>query len=164
LKSLIKTQNKMKKTVHLFLAISFVAFTGMAFSFGPQPKEACDHDASPSWIEVKIAGPKGICNPDLLEWDSQEFNFGSIKQGHPVSHTFRFKNKAAEPVILTKVKPACGCTATDYPEEPIQPGEWASIKTTYNAKAMGRFRKSIAVNTDVPYAEATLFITGEVVK
>jgi len=98
-----------------------------------------------------------------MEWEGLEYDFGSIKQGEPVSHTFRFRNNSAEPLILTKVKPGCGCTATDYPKEPVQPGEWATIKATYNAKALGRFRKSIAVNTDVAYAEATLFITGEVV-
>ncbi len=61
------------------------------------------------------------------------FDFGDIKQGDKVEHTFEFENAGDQPLILSNVLTTCGCTASDWPREPIIPGELASIKVTFNS-------------------------------
>lgn len=61
------------------------------------------------------------------------FDFGDITQGAKVDHTFEFENSGDQPLILSNVLTTCGCTASDWPREPIAPGELASIKVTFNS-------------------------------
>ncbi|MEM9984812.1 MAG: DUF1573 domain-containing protein [Bacteroidota bacterium] len=81
-------------------------------------------------------------------WEAETHDFGSIKQGEPVSHTFYVKNTGNQPLELVRVIPACGCTAADYTQEPIKPGETGYIKATYNAATVGYFSKTIVVTTN----------------
>ena len=147
----------MKKISLLLLTLTFGL---MAMSFAPiggfAPRGPMSNGLGVSGTELKSD------DDSPMRFESTSHDFGVVDQNRPVSCTFVFTNESGVPMILTKVKPSCGCTATDYPQEPVQPGETASITATYNAKSMGKFRKSIIVNTNVEYGEATLYITGEV--
>ena len=46
-----------------------------------------------------------------LELKESSFDFGDIKQGKTVSHTFVIKNTGNVSLKITDVKAACGCTA-----------------------------------------------------
>ncbi|QTN38252.1 DUF1573 domain-containing protein [Cryomorphaceae bacterium] len=140
----------MKKFSLLLLTLTFGL---MAMSFAP-------HGAMSNVLGLSGASLKAEDGP--MNWERTSHDFGVIEQDAPVSYDFVFTNESGQAMIITKVKPSCGCTATNYPEAPIQPGESASITCTYNAKAMGKFRKSIVVNTNVNYGEAVLYISGEV--
>lgn len=61
------------------------------------------------------------------------FDFGDITQGDRVEHTFEFENSGDQPLILSNVLTTCGCTASDWPREPIAPGDLATIKVTFNS-------------------------------
>ena len=65
----------------------------------------------------------------------------------PVSYNFEFKNTGKRPVIIYNVRSSCGCTATDYPRNPIKPNEKGKIKLVYNPKSQkGPFDKVVTVN------------------
>ena len=68
------------------------------------------------------------------------------------------------PLIITSVKPSCGCTVADYPKQPIPSGGEESISVTFDAKSPGYFSKTIAVYTNTEEGITNLFIKGEVVK
>lgn len=147
----------MKKLSLLFVLASFSV---MAISFRTgTPTNPSDGIITHS-LGKSGKSLKGDDRP--MKWETTQHDFGAIEQNKPVTYEFVFTNNSNEPMILTKVKPSCGCTATDYPEEPIQPGETAGIKATYNAKAIGKFKKTLVVNTNVPYGESVLTIFGEV--
>ncbi len=98
-----------------------------------------------------------------FDWGSPtEHNFGKIAQGVPVTTTFEFQNTGTTELILSGVKPSCGCTTPDYTKEPIQPGKKGFIKATFNAASVGVFHKSITVTSNVSEQPVVLTIKGEV--
>lgn len=98
-------------------------------------------------------------------------NFGDIKQGEVISHTFTFKNTGKEPLIISSVQTTCGCTVASYTKEPVLPGKTGEIKASFNST--GKFggqnkvitilsnadnnpeRVSIICNVVIPSAEST---------
>jgi len=98
-----------------------------------------------------------------IEFKVEKHNFGEIEQNKPVTYEFEFTNTGNEPLILTNVKPSCGCTTPDWSKEPIMPGESSVIKATYNAARGGKFNKAITVTSNGNSPTKILFIKGFVV-
>jgi|GEM_PF-503612 hypothetical protein len=68
-----------------------------------------------------------------IVFDQDVFDFGKIKSGEVVKHEFTFTNTGKHPVVIENVKPACGCTAIEYSEEPVPPGEKGKIKAQFDS-------------------------------
>lgn len=98
-----------------------------------------------------------------VSWKSETIDVGNIPQGTPKAIEFEFKNTGKTDIIITNVKAACGCTATDYTKTPIKPGQNASVKATYNAANKGAFTKTVTVTTNAEDAPKTLTIKGTVI-
>jgi hypothetical protein len=94
--------------------------------------------------------------------DTENFDFGKIKQGVPATHKFVFTNKGKVPMVITNAQPSCGCTTPDWTKDPIPPGGQGFVQATYNAAAVGAFDKSITVMTNVETGVVLLRIHGEV--
>lgn len=77
--------------------------------------------------------------------EESSYDFGEIEKGLPVEHTFSIQNGGNAPLLISRVKTSCGCTASDYSKEAIMPGEEGIITVTYNAANSGSFNKTIAV-------------------
>ena len=91
------------------------------------------------------------------------FDFGDIQQGDKVEHTFEFENAGDEALILSNVMTTCGCTASDWPREPIAPGEMASLKVTFNsAGKMGMQNKIITIVSNAINGRERIRITTNV--
>lgn len=99
----------------------------------------------------------------VAAFDNQNFDFGKIKQGVPVTHEFTFVNKGKVPLIITNAQPSCGCTIPDWSKDPILPGGKGYVKATYNAAAPGAFDKSVTVTANVENGVVLLRFHGEVV-
>lgn len=96
-------------------------------------------------------------------WETEEHDFGAIPQDVPATYTFKVVNEGTKPLLLEKVKPSCGCTATDYTKEPIAPGESGYVKASYNAHNPGYFSKTVVVTTnDEETPRLMLRLKGEV--
>jgi len=98
-----------------------------------------------------------------ISWKSEELDLGNIPQGKPVAVNFEFKNTGTTPVFIESVQASCGCTATDYSKMPVLPGESTKIAATYNAAAMGVFKKTITVKTNAEELPRSLVIKGVVI-
>jgi hypothetical protein len=98
-----------------------------------------------------------------MAWTSTTIDFGKIEQGKPVSAEFEFQNPTMVPLIISSVRPTCGCTIADYPKEPVQPGKSGKISVTFNAASSGMFTKSIIVTSNAQEGNTALVIKGEVV-
>ena len=120
------------------IKLSIVALFISAISFA-QLQEAKATLGTPVANEVKSSN---------MSWKSETHDFGTIEKGKPATHTFTFTNTTKETVLLTAVKPSCGCTAANYTKTPIKPGETGSVEATYNAAAPGNFQKTITVTTN----------------
>lgn len=89
--------------------------------------------------EEPMTGPK-------IYFSEKSFDFGEITQGEKVEHVFEFENTGNEPLILSDVRTTCGCTAPEWPREPIAPGKTGRLKVVFNsAGKMGMQNKVITV-------------------
>ncbi|MCO5936441.1 MULTISPECIES: DUF1573 domain-containing protein [Mucilaginibacter] len=98
-----------------------------------------------------------------FKFNEEKHDFGKIAQGTPVTTVFEFTNVGKEPLILTEVKPTCGCTIADYTKTPVLAGAKGSIKITYNAAVASAFNKTIVVTSNAKTPTKYLNIVGEVV-
>jgi len=99
-----------------------------------------------------------------ISWDKNSHNFGLFKEeAGPQAATFTFTNTGSTPLYITNVKASCGCTATDYTKEPVEPGAKGFVKATYDPKNRpGKFNKSITVTSNTESPTTLLRIEGEV--
>lgn len=94
-----------------------------------------------------------------IEFKEQKFDFGNIKQGDVVEHTFLFRNNGSQPLTISNVRTTCGCTATDYPKAPVMPGETASITAKFNsAGKRGPQNKVITVESNAVQGSTQVMI------
>ncbi len=103
-------------------------------------------------------------NKAEFKFTEEKHDFGKVPQGKPVTTDFVYTNVGEEPLILTEVKPTCGCTIADYTKTPVKKGEKGSIKITYNATVEAPFNKTIVVTSNAKTPTKYLVIVGEVVK
>ena len=103
-----------------------------------------------------------------IEFEKKTHEFGDIhEEGGKVTARFSFKNVGDSALILTKVKPGCGCTAANYTKEAVQPGQTGFIDATYDPWGRpGQFNKNIKVSTNEPNQANPyiIFIKGNVIK
>jgi hypothetical protein len=136
------------------LKLSLIALFISAVSFAQKAEEK----KTDSKIQVTLPS-----KANELKWATDTHDFGEIEKGKPVSYEFTFVNTTKETVLITNVKPSCGCTATNYTKTPIKPGEKAVIEATYNAASPGVFQKTVSVTTnDENAAPKVLTIKGKV--
>lgn len=90
------------------------------------------------------------------------YDFGTIKYGQDVQGEFVFKNISKSPIKIGNVKPACGCTGTDWPREEIKKNKTGVIKVSYDTKRVGKFDKAIFVYFEGQNEPIQLRIKGEV--
>lgn len=123
----------MKKTLGILMAfIAVVSFTAMTVAIGEFKFEKETHD------------------------------FGSIPQNQPASFDFKFANNGDAPIIISEVKPSCGCSVAEFTKTPIKPGESGTITVTYNAAAKGPFTKQFTVKSNTKTPVKTLTVKGNV--
>lgn len=112
----------------------------------------------PDYMEKAATAPQ-----TTIEWEEMEYNYGSVKTGEIVKHTFRFKNTGTNPLILTRVKASCGCTTPKYSTEAVPPGGEGFIDVSFNTTGKsGVQRKSVTVTANVQPINTALRINGEV--
>lgn len=100
-----------------------------------------------------------------IQWVDKDYNFGtwSETEGIRGGKTLLINNTDA-PVLIRKVRPTCGCTGVDWPEEPVAPGDTAVISFNYNPKGRpGEFNKTIKVYLNDSTEPEIIHITGTVI-
>ncbi len=103
--------------------------------------------------------PKG---PKILLAENN-YDFGTVVQGPPVKHTFKFKNVGTDTLRIEQVKTSCGCTAAESSKIIAPQGE-GQIDVTFNtANQMGKVSKTVFIySNDVEAQQRSLTIHGTV--
>jgi hypothetical protein len=101
--------------------------------------------------------------PSGIAFVTKTHQFGKIRQKVPVTYVFTFTNNGAKPAVIETASADCGCTTPVYSNEPILKGKKSTIKVTYNAEAMGTFKKNVNVKFFDAQLPIVLTIEGEVV-
>jgi len=107
--------------------------------------------------QKKLSPPKeGIIFTALV------YDYGTIEVGSPGKSIFRFTNTMKKPLVVSNVKPSCGCTVANWTKTPVLPGKTGVITLHYNTKIPGSFNKTITVSSNAPNATVILRIKGNV--
>lgn len=104
-----------------------------------------------------IAQPRFASNTEM-------HNFGQVEWKHSATAQYTITNTGDQPLVLTEVEPDCACSVAQWTQTPIQPGEKGTISVTFDAEALGRFQKSVAIYTNAQPHLVYLKFNGEVVQ
>ncbi|MEM6522780.1 MAG: DUF1573 domain-containing protein [Bacteroidota bacterium] len=110
-------------------------------------------------IAQESAASEIALNGAVITFEEDKFDFGDIYQGDKVEHIFKFENTGNEALIITNVQTTCGCTAPNWPRDPVPPGQESELKVVFNsAGKMGRQNKIITIvsNATNPMARVSI--------
>ena len=99
-----------------------------------------------------------------IKFDKKTHNFGTFSEKNAVQKcTFTFTNVGDAPLVINQAVPSCGCTAPQYPKNPIAPGDKGTIEVVYDGrgKIPGHFKKSITVRTNGATEMTRLYVEGD---
>lgn len=96
--------------------------------------------------------------------DSVTFNFGNIKPGDTVTHTFHFKNTGKIPLIISSATATCGCTVGHFNTRPIGLNQVDSITAVFASshEMKGFQNKVITINYNSSQSPKLLTLYGRV--
>ena len=128
---------------------------------------ACNNsDKSATGKNTTDSTGKSTNDSTTIAWPDSTFrDFGKVKEGEVLEVSFRFINTGDKNLIVSDVRPGCGCTDGQKPDEPIAPGKEGVIKAKFNSKGqhIGETRKSITVTANTkPSAVTELSFKAEV--
>lgn len=83
-------------------------------------------------------------------------NFGKIKEGDSVSHSYEFTNTGNAPLLLADVQVSCGCTVPSYSKDPVQPGQSGIINIVFHSKGKGGIQKKSVIVVANTFPEKTV--------
>lgn len=96
-------------------------------------------------------------NLPVAEFDNMEHDFGTIKAGDKVEHVYKVTNKGTADLVISEVKPSCGCTVPDFTKEPIKPGASGDIKVIFDSTGKsGNQEKTVTVSLNTEKASEVL--------
>jgi hypothetical protein len=79
------------------------------------------------------------------------FDFGTRDPSESIDHTFLLENTGTSDLIISAIRPACGCTAANMTRQNIPPGESAELSTRLNLVGRtGDLHKSILIESNDP--------------
>ena len=100
-----------------------------------------------------------------MEFEQEEFNFGTIVEGEKVKNVFVFTNTSEVPLTIAYAKGSCGCTVPEWPREPILPGEASHLLVVFDSKGKrGAQAKRVTITANTEAVTTYLTLKGNVVK
>ncbi len=131
----------MKKIV--FIALGLLVWTGCSEDNPAQKVKEENLQEAQQKLEAMKKFPK-------MEFQFTEVDFGKHKEGEVLDTVFVFKNTGDAPLIISKVKTSCGCTASDWPRDPVMPGDEGKIAVEFNTRGKsGKQTKTITIHSNV---------------
>lgn len=109
---------------------------------------------------IKEAQAKPLTTIALSE---SNFEFGKLKKGEHVEHVYEVTNTGTNPLIISQVKPGCGCTVPDYTKDPILPGQKGKITLKFDSSNFdGLVNKQAEVYANVEKAPVVITFSADI--
>ena len=126
--------------------------------FGKQKKiiriESNDPDNPQVIVTIKgnvvLSDAESLTYP-VIKFNQTQHDFGKVKEGKVVEHTFKFENSGNSTLKIKDIKTSCGCTAALVSSEVLKPGEQGTLKVeldTSNRK--GKMSRTITIKSNDP--------------
>ncbi len=108
------------------------------------PRPAINPVSQNTQPETRPDGPLPTFN-----FNKEEHDFGTIKEGDVVEHTFTFVNAGEGPLIISNATASCGCTVPQWTKNPVAVGDEGEIKVRFNSKGKpGIQSKTVTINAN----------------
>lgn len=112
---------------------------------------------------ISAQKPQDTVNIAKLTFAEEIFDFGEVKEGAIVKHTYHFTNTGKMPLIISNARSTCGCTVPSWPEEPIPAGAAGKIEVEFNTKGKTEQQsKPITITANTYPASSRVFLKGYV--
>ena len=116
------------------------------------------NDPANQEIKLKIAGNVLAAGSSVSEnilpkiyLPEIQYDFGRVKEGEIVTHTFKILNKGRATLDIKDIKTSSGCTAALISKKKIEPGYDGTIKVDFDTKnRWGKTSRTITVNSNDP--------------
>ncbi|WP_375558952.1 DUF1573 domain-containing protein [Bernardetia sp. OM2101] len=167
---------KMNKIIGTFLILGMSSF--FVACSGEKSSEASTDETSASTeiantvtddastaVTTEVANTEAevVANMAAITFEETEHDFGNIKQGETVDHTFKFTNTGENPLVVTNVKGSCGCTASDWTKEPVAPGAEGSVTLSFNSSGkVGAQNKTATITANIEGGQTVISFKGNV--
>ncbi|SFQ54356.1 Protein of unknown function [Flavobacterium akiainvivens] len=93
----------------------------------------------------------------VANFDNLIHDFGTIKEGIKVEHTYTVTNAGKGDLVISNAKPSCGCTVPDWTKTPIKPGETGQVKVIFDSShKSGNVEKTVALTLNTEKGTETL--------
>lgn len=81
-----------------------------------------------------------------VTWQSAtSHDFGKVRVSDDHEATFTFINAGTKPLVIDNVRTTCGCTAPEWNNTPVLPGESGEIRIEFRPNRKGSTEKHIKV-------------------
>ncbi|MCX2740466.1 DUF1573 domain-containing protein [Pontibacter anaerobius] len=88
-------------------------------------------------------------NAPVMTFEQTEFDFGTIKQGETIEHTFEFTNTGSTPLVIESASATCGCTVPEWTKTPVAPGEKGTVAVKFNSTGkMGQQQPTVTIRAN----------------
>jgi len=140
----------MKKSIFILAAAVLVSFTSCKDNAADKVGEenvaaAAERDASSGKVAV-------------MTFAESEFDFGTIDQGTPQEHIFKFTNTGEADLIIVDAKSSCGCTVPEYTKDPVAPGASGELLVKFNGSGKNQVSKTVTITTNTAAGKETIKI------
>ncbi len=100
-----------------------------------------------------------------IEIDSAKWDFGDIKEGEKVEHTYKITNTGEVDLVIADVKVSCGCTLAEFTKEPVPPSETGVVSVIFDSTDKeGHTEKNLHVYTNTEHTPTTLGFMADISK
>jgi hypothetical protein len=111
---------------------------------------------------VSASGTDTI-NVARMDFSEPVFDFGTVDEGDVVEHEFSFTNTGKLPLIISTANSTCGCTVPEWPKEPIESGESASVMVRFNTLGKPNNQtKPVSIFANTYPNETKVYLKGHV--
>ncbi len=115
---------------------------------GAAPAQSSGFETVRTADGVDVVVPPGAPAGPRLTFSDPILDFGSVSDTDEIQGAFPFTNTGSEPLLITEIKPSCGCTTVELDKTRFEPGEGDSIQLVWKPKGFGPQAKSITVQSN----------------
>ncbi len=104
-------------------------------------------------------------NVAKMLFEQPEYDFGEVKQGTIVKHSFKFKNIGRVPLLISDARATCGCTVPEWPKEAVPVGGEGVISAKFDTQGkLNNQTKEITITANTHPTETKIVLKGVVLE
>ncbi len=145
------------RKITLIIAVIAIAFVSCKEDATAKIKKANLEKAKTRDVANRVDAP-------VMEFNETVHDWGVIKEGDIAETKFKFKNTGKSELLITRIKGSCGCTVpSDWPRQPIMPGETGEFTVKFNSKGKPNAQqKTVTVTCNTNKGRETVRIKAQV--